>query len=99
MEFKGPVRDSASSNPTACIGASTPPGGNEFRAVRPSIPPAPFFQGFGAMGNQVPFVFPHPFMPIAPGAAFAPAAQVFPPATIDLTEGSQKRASQECVTD
>ena len=64
-EFQGPLRDAGSGNPTAA--------GNEFRAQRPSIPPAPFFQGFAAVGNQMSFLFPHPFMPPAPGAGFGPS--------------------------
>ena len=38
-------------------------------------------------------------MPPVPGVGFAAPAQGIPSATIDFTEGSQKRGSQECVTD
>jgi hypothetical protein len=47
----------------------------------------------------VSFVFPHPFMPPAVVGGFAPPPQVTPAVTIDLTEGSQKRPSIECVAE
>ena len=47
----------------------------------------------------MPFLFPHSFMPPIPGVGFAPPTQGRPSTTIDLTTGSQKRGSQECVMD
>ena len=81
-----------SDNPNAPTGAIPPAAGTEFRAQRPNIPPAPFFQGFAALRNQMLFLFPHSFMPPVPGVGFATPTQGILSATIDLTEGSQNEA-------
>ena len=57
------------------------------------------FQGFLHPDSQMPFLFPHSFMPPLPWVGFAPPTQGGPSATINLTAGSQKRVLQECVTD
>jgi len=68
--------------------------------MSPGIPQVLFFQGFPPMGNQMPYLFPHPFIPTSSGAAYKSPTHVIPNATIDLTEDTKKRASpQECVTE
>lgn len=96
---KGPLRDVGSSNPNDVCTTNSLAVGSEFRIQRSSIPHAPFFRGFPPVGSQMPFVFPHYFMPLVPRVGFAPPTQGGPSATIDLTAGSQKRGSHECVTD
>ena len=94
--------DAAQLGATNASGASTiPPAANgEFHGLQSGIPPPPFFQGFQPFGGQMPFMFPHSFMPSVQGVGFPPP----PPRsahvpTIDLTGGSQKRGSQESLTD
>lgn len=58
-----------------------------------------FFQGFATMGNQMPFLFPHPFMTPPARAGFASHSPGIQTSPIDLTDVSNKRATQECVTD
>ena len=99
MDFQGPPWDAFTNNPNAATGASPPTGANVFRAVRHGISHVPFFQGFLPVGNQPPFMFSHPFMPSALGGAFASPTHIIPNATINLTKDTQKRASQECITD
>ena len=63
----------------------------EFYAQRSPIPPSSFLQGFGGAGNHLPFLYPHSFMPPILGFGFRAPTQCTPSATIDLTEGSQKK--------
>ena len=93
MDFQGQPRESHTVNPNA----STP--ANDFHAMRPPMPQIPFFQGFPSIGNQMPYLFPHPFNPPASGAPFTSPSQANPNVTIDLTEDTHKRVSQECVTE
>ena len=62
------------------------------------MPPPPFFQGFPPVPNQMPFLFPHSFMPHVPSIGFPHPAHGNPNATIDLLEGPHKRGPNECVT-
>ena len=95
MEPQGPPRDAGGANPTATPGRIPSLAGSEFRAQRPSIPPTTFFQGFMGGGNQMPFLYPHSFMPLIPGLGFTAPAHAVPSATVDLTKGSQKRGPQD----
>lgn len=61
MELQGPLRDAGGANPNVVAGGIPPIASIEFRAQRPSIPPAPFFQGFASTGNQIRFYIP-PFL-------------------------------------
>lgn len=65
----------------------------------PPIPPTPFFHSYLGAGNQIPFLYPHTYMPPIQGFGFRAPAQSTPIPTIDLTEGSQKRVSPELVGD
>lgn len=51
------------------------------------------------MGNQMPFLYPHSFVPPITGLGFTAPAHAAPSATIDLTEGSQKRGAKVSATD
>ena len=97
MDFTGSQRDAGSGNMNVATNVPPPTQANEFCEVRPNIPHAPYFQGYTGMGNHVPFAFPHPFMPQSIVGGFAPPPPVNPAVTIDLTDGSQKRPSIECV--
>ena len=97
MDSQGAQQDSTSPNSNAPTGSTPPPV--EFRSQPPVMPPPPYFQGFPGAPNQMPFMFPHSFMPHIHGMGFPPPMQGSPPPTIDLTDGSQKRGSQDCVTD
>ena len=64
---------------------------------RPPIPPTPFFHGYLGVGNQLPFLYSHYYMPPTPGFGFSAPAQGTPRAIIDLTEGSPKQGPQDTV--
>lgn len=103
MDFQGTGRDGEGVNGPAEMGghppvAPTNTAGIDFGSRRSSIPPAPFFQGFHGMGSQMPFMFPHPFMPPPGGHGFSPTAHNIRTPPIDLTGVSQKQAPEECVT-
>ena len=68
-----------------------------FCAQRPAMPTSPFVQGFGGAGNHMPFLYPHSFMPPISTLGFRPPTHGIASASIDLTEGSQKRGPQESV--
>ena len=100
MELQGPLQDAGGGgNPNAASGGIPPIAAGEFRAQRPSIPFAPFFQSFAGAGNQMPFLYPYSFMPPLPGLGFTAPTHGTPSATFDLTEGSQKQGPQQVVTD
>ena len=80
-------------------GAIPPVTMPEYCAQRPPIPPSPFLQAFGGAGNHLSFLYSHSFMPPIPGFGFGAPPQCTPTATIDLTEGSQKRGPQDSVID
>lgn len=92
------MRDGNGSKPNGGTGSTPPPVPAEFRSQLPVMSPPPFFPGFAGAPNQMAFMFPHSFMPHVHGVGFPPV-QGSPAATIDLTEGSQKRGPQECLTD
>ena len=71
----------------------------KFPTQRLGMAPPPFFQGFSPMPNQMPFLFPHSFMPHVIGIGFPPPAQANASATIDLTGESHKRGPHDCVMD
>jgi hypothetical protein len=73
--------------------------GSEFRPRGSNIPPPPFFQGFPHPTSHMPFLFQQSFMPSLPGMGFSPATQDGPCAPVDLTAGSHKRNSPECVAE
>ena len=99
MDSQGTTRDASGCNPNGATGGIPPPVMPEFRSQRPGMTPPPFFQGFSPLPNQMPFLFPHSFMPHVGGMGFPPPAQGSPSATIDLSEVSQKRGPQECIPD
>lgn len=107
MDFQGTGNEGDNVNlPAATDGYSnvvpnspTNATGIDFRSQRPSIPPAPFFQGFHGMGSQMPFMFPHPIMPPPGGRGFAPPTHDIRTPPIDLTGVSQKQSPEECVTE
>ena len=71
----------------------------EFTTQRHAMAPPPFFQGFPHVPNGMPFMYPHSFMPHVSGIGFSPPPHGSSTAPIDLSEGAQKRGSQECVAD
>ena len=62
---------------------------------RQAMPPPPYFP---PVPNQMPYLFPHSFMPHVPGIGFLHPAHGNANATIDLSEGPHKRGPHECVT-
>ena len=93
MDSQGQPRHPPTCNPNLANAA------NEFNAVRPGMPQIPFFQGFPAMGNQMPYLIPHPFIPASSPPTFTSPTCAIPNPTIDLTEDSHKRPSQESVVE
>ena len=96
MDFQGTGRDGEGVNGPAEMGghppvAPTNTAGIDFGSRRSSIPPAPFFQGFHGMGSQMPFMFPHPFMPPPGGHGFSPTAHNIrtPPLTSQVCHRSK----------
>lgn len=83
------VNDASLSNPRAM--------GSEFRPHGSNIPPTPFFGGFPHPATHMPFLFQQPFMPFLPSMGISPATQGNLCAPVDLTAGSHKRDSLECV--
>jgi hypothetical protein len=61
--------------------------------------PHHFSKALQARGIKSVSISPHSFMPPIQGLEFAAVAPGNPSATVDLTEGSQKRGPQESVTD
>ena len=89
-------------SPSKQVGVSSgfPPATSvELPTQRQAMPPPPLFQGFLPVPNQMPFLFPHSFMPHVPGIGFPHPAHGNANATIDLSEGPRKCGPQECVTD
>ena len=76
-----------------------PTMGYEFRPHGSNIPQAPFFPGFPHPASPMPFLFQQSFMPSLSGRGFPPTTQGGPSAPVDLTGGSQKRDSPECVAE
>jgi hypothetical protein len=91
MESQGNVQDVGVTNPTGVTGGPHPVANPSIFAQRPPIAPTPFFHGYHGAGNQMPFLYPHSYMPPIPGFGFGAPAQGSPSVPIDLTEGSQKR--------
>ena len=67
MDSQGPLRGAGIGKPNGATCTIPPAVDTEFRAQRPSIPPTPFFHGFAVVGSQMPFLFPHSFMPLVRG--------------------------------
>jgi hypothetical protein len=99
IESQGNVQDVGTTNHTGVTGGPHPVANPSIFAQRPPIPPTPFFHGYPGAGNQMPFLYPHSYMPPIPGFGFGAPAQGSPSVTIDLTEGSQKRGPQGSVND
>lgn len=99
MESQGPQREGGGVNPTGTAGGIQNVPAAEFRAHHTPIPSAPFFRGFSGAVNQMPFIYPHPFMPSHPGVGFTAPRHGYPSPTIDLTEGSQSQCPPEVVPD
>ena len=98
MESQGNLREAVGANPGGVPIVISPLAGTSISAQRPPIPPTPFFHGFHGAGSQMPFLYPHSYMPPL-GFGFGPPVQSTPTATIDLTEGSPKRVPYESVID
>ena len=84
----------------ASASSGPPPSstGGEFPTPRHAMAPPQFFPGFPSVPNQMPFLFPHSFMPHVPGMGFPPTAHGNAPPVIDLSESPQRRGSQDGVT-
>ena len=100
MDSEGPPRDVSPNNPIHVSTGNPPAEGGELRAQASSIPPLnipplAFFPGYPHHGGQMPFLFPHSFMPRLPAVGLAPPVQ----GDAEVAAGSQKRSSQECATD
>lgn len=98
-DSQGTMRDTTNPQTNGATSSTPPPVPAEFPSQLPAMTLPPFFQGFTGAPGQMPFMFPHSFMPHVHGMGFPPPVQGSPTATIDLTEGSQKRGSQDCLTD
>ena len=83
MDSQESTRNGGPNVPTAAqaeMGAS-------IRAQGGSIPPPPFFPSFSHIGSQIPFVYPHSFMPRPPvHGHFSDIAEI---------SASQMRSSQD----
>ena len=99
MELQGTRGETDSGNPSAATAVPRNGAGIEIRSQVPSIPPAPFFPAFHGMGGQIPFMFPPPYMTPAARPAFASSGHEARTSPVDLTAASQKRPSEECVTE
>ena len=95
MESQQNLQEAGDANASAVTGGIPLVTGTAISGQRPSIPPTPFFHGFPGTGNQLPFLYSHSYMPPIPGFGFSTPAQGTPSATIDLTEGSQKRGPKK----
>jgi hypothetical protein len=98
MDSQGPTHDVGPNNPLHVSTAKPPVVGAELRAQGSSIPPPPFFPSFPQHGSQMPFLYPHSFMPLPPGVGFAPPVHGVGSGIADIA-ASQKRSSQECAID
>ena len=99
MEPQGNLPEAGGPNASVVTGGIPLVAGIASSGQRPPIPPTTFFRGFRGSGNQLPFLYSHSHMPPIPSLGFGAPAQGTPNATIDLTEGEQKRAPQESVLD
>ena len=92
------MRDVIPSTQASASSGPPPSASGEFPTPRHAMAPPQFFPGFPSIPNQMPFLFPHSFMPHAPGMGFPPTPHGGAPLVIDLSEGPQKRGGQDCVT-
>ena len=95
MDNAANLQEGDGANPAVVTGGVPPVAVHAIRAQHPPIPPTPFFHGYGGTGNQMPFLYPHSYMPPIPGFGYGAPPQGPPVATIDLTEGSQKHGPQD----
>ena len=98
MDLEGPMCDVSPNNPIHISTSNIFVVGGELRAQGKNIPPAPFFLGFPHHGSQMPFLYPHSFMPPLPGVGFAPLIQGARNDIAEFATTSQKRFLQECAT-
>jgi hypothetical protein len=99
MDSQGTMHGASPSKQVGSTSGNPPTSSGEMPTQRHAMAPPPFFQGFPPMPNQMPFLFPHSFMPHHPRIGFAPPSHGGVTNPIDLSEGSQKRGSVEFVTD
>ena len=100
MDSQGTMRDTSPSKQAGASSGNPPAPTGEFQQTqRPPMPMPQFFQGFPPVPNQMPFLFPHSFMPHAAGLGFSPPAHGGVANPIDLSEGTHKRGLNDCVTD
>jgi len=91
MDSQGTMRDASPSKQAGASSGYPPAPTGEFPTQRHAMAMPPFFQGFLPVPNQMPFLFPHSFMPHAPSIGFSPPAHGGVTDPIDLSEGSHKR--------
>ena len=72
--------------------------GGEARAQGNTLPHAPFYPGFPHHGPQMPFLFPHAFMPPLHGGGLAPPVVGTVRGNAEFAACSQKPIPQECAT-
>ena len=77
MDSQGAKQDITGPNSNAGTGSTPPPA--EFRSQLPVMTPPPYFPGFPGASNQMPFMFPHSFMPHIHGMGFPPPVHGSPP--------------------
>ena len=99
MESQGNGREVGGTIPSVVTDGIPLVAGTPISGQCPPIPPTPFFHGFPGAGSQLPFLYPHSYMPSIPGFGFVAPAQSSPSGTIDLKEGSPKRGPQDPVID
>lgn len=99
MDSQGSMQEASPSKQAGASSAFPPVPNVELPTQRQAMPPPPFFQGFPPVPNQMPFLFPHSFMPHVPGIGFPHPAHGNANAPIDLSDVPHKRGPEVCVTD
>ena len=99
MDSQGTPRDTSTNNPGQVPTSNAPAMGGEGRAQGNAFPHSPFFPSFPPHVGQMPFLFPHAFMPPLHGVGFAPPVQGTVSGNAELPACSQKPTSQECAID
>ena len=99
MDSQGTPRDAGASMPIHVTSGNATVVGGEVRAQGVTIPHAPFFPGFSHHGGQMPFVFPHAFMPPLQGVGRTPPVQGTVTGNPEFAAWSQRPTLQECAID
>ena len=99
MDSQGIPRDARANSPSHVPSGNATNVGGEVRAQGVTIPHVPFFPGFSHHGGQMPFLFPHAFMPPLQGVGGTPPVQGTITGHPEFAACSQRPTSQECAID